>query len=127
MEEGQRMAEDSAMDTRDDEEVDSPEPEEVHYPNMDLANKCFLLESTGRHEDPAVRVHELTHVRVCVHARGGNSRFSGCNCAAPRTVMQVVKSEIMEEVKKDSMAPFYELLCERHGWEVDTGLLSELK
>eukprot|EP00614_Pseudopedinella_elastica_P013328 CAMPEP_0172587242 /NCGR_PEP_ID=MMETSP1068-20121228/6316_1 /TAXON_ID=35684 /ORGANISM="Pseudopedinella elastica, Strain CCMP716" /LENGTH=404 /DNA_ID=CAMNT_0013382191 /DNA_START=71 /DNA_END=1285 /DNA_ORIENTATION=+ len=40
---------------------------------------------------------------------------------------EAVKAEVMAMVTADSMAPFYEVLCSRHSWMVDTKLLDEIK
>jgi len=62
------------------------------YPNMELANTVFLLESKAPGNDAEAR-----------------------------------RSEILEHIKADSMAPYYTILCQRFGWEEDSQLLDDLR
>jgi hypothetical protein len=39
----------------------------------------------------------------------------------------VIQAEIMVEIKKDSMASLYTLLCEKYAWEQDTALLTTMQ
>jgi 26S proteasome regulatory subunit N7 len=64
------------------------EEEEKTYPDMELSQKAFLLETPEG---------------------------------------QSMKDEVMEGVKADSMAPFYEHLCTKHGWMADEALLASMK
>ena len=64
------------------------EEEEKTFPDMELSQKAFLLETPEG---------------------------------------QGVKDEVMEGVKADSMAPFYEHLCTKHGWMADEALLASMK
>ncbi len=76
------------METEEAEEKVEEVVEDVKtYPDMELAQKAFLLD-----------------------ADSGSS----------------VK-EVMEGVKADSMAPFYEHLCAKHGWMADEALLSSMQ
>lgn len=40
---------------------------------------------------------------------------------------QELKTKLLEEIKADNMAPFYEEVCNDLGWPVDQPLLTEMK
>jgi hypothetical protein len=40
---------------------------------------------------------------------------------------QAAKVAVMAAVTEDKMAPFYEILCAKHGWAIDETLLASFK
>lgn len=83
---------DAAAVGEEEEEDAGQVPDPPTYPNMDLAQKAFLLQ-----------------------------------CDEPPEELEAVRAELMEEIRKDSMAPFYEVLCARHEWPVDSAVLEAMK
>ncbi|KAF9359208.1 26S proteasome non-ATPase regulatory subunit 6 [Mortierella sp. AD094] len=47
--------------------------------------------------------------------------------SGPKDTHAQAQEAILNKIKEDNMAPFYELICEEQGWPVDTALLNQMK
>jgi len=73
----------------DEDEVPQEKPEERTFPDMQLAQKAFLLDNASND-------------------------------------VSAIKSEVLNAIDEDSMGPYYEFLCAKHGWMVDEAKLSAM-
>lgn len=49
------------------------------------------------------------------------------DCPEPPENVAEIQQTILDDVRQDSMAPYYETLCSRFGWPVDDAFLGSMK